>query len=48
MKKLYLLLTFIGTFSIALAQQTERIVVYREDPHDLYAKMDADSTTLIY
>jgi len=48
MKKLYLLLTFIGTFSIALAQQTERIVVYREDPHDLYANMDADSTTLFY
>ena len=48
MKKLYLLLTFIGTYTIALAQQTERIVVYREDPHDLYAKMDADSSTLFY
>ena len=48
MRKLYLLLTFIGTYTIALAQQTERIVVYRDDPHDLYMNTDADSTTLFY
>lgn len=43
-----LLLSFIFSSTTIFAQKTEKIVIYREDPYDLYANIDADSTTLFY
>lgn len=37
-------LTILGCFG----QKSERVIVFREDPYDLYANFDKDSTTLFY
>jgi hypothetical protein len=33
---------------VCFGQKAERVVVFHEDPHDLYANFDKDSTTLFY
>lgn len=48
MRTICLLITLIGFWNISSAQRTEKVIVSHADPHDLYANIDADSTTLFY
>lgn len=47
MQKIFTTLLIFICFS-CFAQKTERVVVAHEDPYDLYANFDKDSTTLFY
>lgn len=47
MRNLFIIF-FILTCLSCTGQKTERIIVFREDPYDLNANIDKDSTTLFY
>ena len=47
MQKIFTTL-LIFTCGICFGQKTERVIVAQEDPYDLYANIDKDSTTLFY
>lgn len=47
MKKLILLL-FGGACFTCAGQKIERVIIAHDDPYDLYANTDKDSTTLFY
>ncbi|HEX6169160.1 MAG TPA: hypothetical protein VFZ33_05670 [Chitinophagaceae bacterium] len=47
MQKIFTLALLLLTF-VSLGQQTERVIVSRQDPFDLWANFDKDSTTLFF
>ncbi len=47
MEKMFTTLLILACFTCD-AQKTERVVIAHEDPYDLYANFDKDSTTLFY